>query len=169
MFGSCTKICGSGRPMNMKMNLILLAFGVIVWSGAWGCVDRPEKETNEPPATTIRRERSEDKKISTTRPSEKGWILGTYHDHPNQRRTIDDGLSALLQDQHVGSVPFVFVSQRNYHQDMGKPSFMGGFPPRYPRPPISIDQGAMILLKGQFVTEDLWTLPNSSRALSELP
>ncbi|MCZ6816166.1 MAG: hypothetical protein O7F76_05645, partial [Planctomycetota bacterium] len=176
--------------MNIKlnMNLILLAFGLSVWSGAWGCVDRPAKETNEPPATTNRRERPEDKKASTTQQAEKGWILGTYHLHPSPRLLDDNGLSALVQDQRIGRIPFVFESQRNYHRALleagleedlvvmnkdGNLRFLNEqeraeLRRRYPRPKISFETGAMILLKGHFVTEDLPTIINASKKSSAM-
>ncbi|MCZ6815693.1 MAG: hypothetical protein O7F76_03215 [Planctomycetota bacterium] len=163
--------------MNIKlnMNLILLGCGVIVWSGASGCVDRPAKETGVRSVTANWRERPEDKKVSTTRQAEKAWILGAFDPYSGARVVNNIGLPTTLDNQSVGRIPFAFVSQRNYHRALekagldaelriltrdGRTTFLNEqqrkeFRRRYPRPQISIEFGAMILLKGEFVTEEL--------------
>lgn len=140
------------------MHMSILTCGAILWGALSGCAQGSPKETHEPPTTTNRRERPEDEKASTTQQAEKGWILGTYDLRLTTRITIDDGLSALVLEQCVGEIPFVLVSQRDYHREMGKPSFAGGFPPSHPCPKIPVEFRAVILLKGRFVTEELWTL-----------
>ena len=141
------------RPMLLVVLLVLPS--VEGWPGGPGQVESaPDVRTEGRP--------------SATQQSEVHWIFGNARVEASPRVIRDDGLSALIQDQRLGHVPFVFAAQRQYQMALDRAGLRlftlrreaerAQFDESHPVPELPLGGHEVVLAKGRFITEKLPTV-----------